>query len=222
MARLGLAVSSARLDAYGHTGDDSPVHSVQRYLWNIALSESLYPAVQGVEIGLRNTLDHAIALEYGDDWLFGGSILFPREQEAVRQLAKRLGSTGSGTSRHACLGGLGFGFWTALLSRSYDGVLWPDLMPAAFPLVPRRIRSRTELSKRANGVRKLRNRVSHHEPIWHWHDLGTQHRATAELIGWLSPELAGCVAAIDRFEDVHEAGWQQYAAAVVDIVERLK
>ena len=71
-------------------------------------------------------------------------------------------------------------------------------------------------------VRKLRNRVSHHEPIWHWHDLGSQHRAAAELIGWMSPELAGCVAALDRFDGVHDAGWRQYAATVVDIVEQSK
>ena len=220
VAKLGEAVSCARLDAYKHAGDDSPLHTVQRYLWNTALSEAFYPAMQGVEIGLRNALDLAVTRVRGEDWLFDGSVLLPREQAIVLDLAGRLGHTGPETTRHGCLGGLGFGFWTALLSRSYDGVLWPELTAAALPLVPRRIRSRSELGRRANAVRKLRNRVSHHEPIWHWHDLESQHRAAGELLGWLSPELASCVAAVDRFESVRCAGWGQYADAVAAIIER--
>ena len=221
VARLGEAVSSARLDAYKRVVDDSPLHAIQRYLWNTALSEALYPALQGVEIGLRNALDSAVTQARGENWLFDGSVLLPREQITVQDMVKRLGSIAdSEVTRHTCLGGLGFGFWTALLSRSYEGVMWPELTAVAFPLVPRRMRSRSELGSRANAVRKLRNRVSHHEPIWHWPELESQHCAAEELIRWLSPELAACVAVVDRFGDVYGAGWRQHADAVAAMVKR--
>jgi len=55
-------------------------------------------------------------------------------------------------------------------------------------------------------VRHLRNRVSHHEPIWHNPRLPLQHGEVLETIRWISPELADVVGLIDRFPAIYAGG----------------
>jgi hypothetical protein len=63
-------------------------------------------------------------------------------------------------------------------------------------------------------VRRLRNRVFHYEPIWHWQDLAQQHQDLLEAINWLNAAAAASIALVDRFPAVYGQGsapyWQQY------------
>ncbi len=62
-----------------------------------------------------------------------------------------------------------FGFWVALLAPAFDApgdplALWPSCTPGTFPNDPNMDRARAfYLIER---VKDLRNRVSHHEPVW--------------------------------------------------------
>lgn len=112
-----------------------------------------------------------------------------------------------------------FGFWASLLDRRYEQVLWPRLLRAVFPFVPRRNRTRQALSRRIQALRVLRNRVFHYEPIWHWHDLKNQHSQLVEAIGWVAPAAATLLAVVDRFPDVHARGqgsWDKAVSAVLN------
>jgi hypothetical protein len=51
-------LTSERLDAYRQDGVP-PVTTLARYLWNMALCESLYSPLQMAEIALRNSLHHS-------------------------------------------------------------------------------------------------------------------------------------------------------------------
>ena len=105
---------------------------------------------------------------------------------------------------------LRFGFWTSLFDVRYEQnrVLWPRLLGAQLldSSSPRSVRSRKQLSPRLNRIRHLRNRVFHHEPIWHWSNLAQQHAAALDLIGWFSPALRSTIEPGDRFRSVHLAG----------------
>lgn len=206
---MEAALSMPRLSSYRHPSDADGMAAVQRYLWNVALSESLYPILQGAEIALRNSVDAAAVEVLGEGWLFSG-LLRERERASVSAAIDHLRREGRAADHHAVVGRLGFGFWTSLLSKPYEGLLWPQAAQIAFARSPRRLRSRAEMSRRANAARKLRNRISHHEPIWHWADLPTQHDELAELVTWLSPALCRSTSVIDRFGQVHGAGWRQY------------
>jgi hypothetical protein len=67
---------------------------------------------------------------------------------------------------------LNLGFWTSLFNAYYeqkgasDPRLWPRLLLAVVPRMPRRQRTRRNLVRYLNDIRALRNRVFHHEPIW--------------------------------------------------------
>jgi len=54
---LEAILAPERLDAYRQDGVP-PATTLARYLWNMALCESLYPPLQMAEIALRNSLHH--------------------------------------------------------------------------------------------------------------------------------------------------------------------
>ncbi len=110
---------------------------------------------------------------------------------------------------------LTFGFWITLLDRRYERVLWPRLLRSAFPHMPAAIRQRQTLSKRFDDIRKLRNRVFHHEPILNRPNLIQEHAAIIDAIGWISPAMKEMTKAIDRFPAVHtKAHFEQIKAIV--------
>jgi hypothetical protein len=64
------ALSTERLTGYQRTGrSETAEHILQRYLWNIQLCEALYPALNLLEVTLRNTLHSALWQHTGhEDW----------------------------------------------------------------------------------------------------------------------------------------------------------
>jgi len=105
---------------------------------------------------------------------------------------------------------LTFGFWTSLFDVRYEKILWPWLLKPVVPNMPRHIRIRKNLSKRLNRVRTLRNRIFHHEPIWHWRDLQNQHTEILEAITWVNPAMKAFVEPFDRFEKIYKNGIGEY------------
>jgi len=107
---------------------------------------------------------------------------------------------------------LHFGFWTSLLDVRYEHnqLFWPKLLKPCFPAMPRKLRTRHYLSKQLNRIRKLRNRVFHYEPIWHWQDLVEQHSILLMLIKWLSPAAKQYVDLLDEFPCIQQQGLGYY------------
>src|ERR1700694_4376445 len=92
---------------------------------------------------------------------------------------------------------LSFGFWTGLVGRQYEQTLWVPGLYRAFPNATRIVTAgpegskkvklkRSQIAERLDAIRKLRNRIAHHEPIW---DLGLQdrYREIIEAISWICP-----------------------------------
>ena len=166
-SKLKRVLSSERLAAYRQrTQGNDDLNLFCHYVWNIALSESLYPSLQALEVILRNTIHHAACGSFAE---------------------------------------LNFGFLTSLLDRRYEQVLWPAIIREAFPYMPRRYRTRINLLRRFNEVRRLRNRVFHHEPIWYW-PLPDKHQRLLEAIHWIEPTMGELIAAVDRFPHVYTKG----------------
>jgi hypothetical protein len=81
------------------------------------------------------------------------------------------------------------------------------LLQQLFPNIPRKYRTRRYLSKQLHRIRHLRNRVFHHEPIWHWHDLSVQHDDLYILLKWLSPHAHAYALIHDKFKEIYEQKW---------------
>jgi hypothetical protein len=204
---LRAGISAPRLDVYREAGD-SDFDVISKYLWNVSLCEALYPALQTLEVALRNTIHQAaIGRFHREDWFDGpASPLHPEEKAALSLARAELGKQGKPTDTNRIVAELTFGFWVSLLNTRYEQKLWPRMLTPAFPGMPRRIRTRATLSKRLNEIRRLRNRAFHHERIAHWPNLRQCHRDIVETVGWINAQWSQVLAAADRFQETHRAG----------------
>ena len=213
---LQQGISSARFDAYRRRADADDLDAVARYVWNVALSEALYPALQALEVTLRNSLHSAISARSDDPMWFDQHPSFLQQSELDRISAAKdeVRKERKPLEAGRIVTELSFGFWTSLLDVRYEPTLWPALLKRAFPAMPRRIRTRRFLSKRLNQVRKLRNRVFHHESILNWKNPGLleQHAQILDLIQWMNPAAHDTVVLFDRFPTVYSSGMQHYRA----------
>lgn len=222
------ALSSERLDAYGIGRPDE--EKIANYLWNLALCESLYPALHGLEVAVRNAVYRSgtrvfsgVATRDVPCWLDADPpIIHPDDQSAVVTAKERLRERGLPLEPGRLVAELRFGFWTSLFDVRYehDKVLWPRLFGAQLldPTSPRSIRSRKQLSPLLNRMRLLRNRIFHHEPVWHWSNLAQQHATALDLMGWFSPALRLTIEPGNRFGAVHAAGSAPFLRLVQSLV----
>lgn len=216
---LRSALSAERFDKYRRPDDPDTALAISRYFYNAALCEALYPTLQGLEVALRNSLDHGISVlyqtKYGADcdWLSASSpLLSGHQRRSVAGAIHRLRQEGKRQPNHNdVVGSLSFGFWTGLLSKRYEtgnslgADLWPTLLKPCFPHLKRQ-RTRKRISFVFTKIRRLRNRTFHHEPIWYYDDLLEQYEWIRDSIGWICPELRATVLLLDRFPQVYHAG----------------
>ena len=80
-----------------------------------------------------------------------------------------------------------FGFWLNLTDRRVEHTLWVPFLHKAF--LPRTPPRRAAFNNLLEKLRQLRNRVAHHEPIFHM-DLVEAHRILREVAGLLCPATA--------------------------------
>lgn len=229
LAGLRRALSNERLDAYGIGRPDE--EKLATYLWNVALCESLYPALHGLEIALRNAVFRAGTAAFPSCvprdvpcWLDADPpLILAPDQHVIAAVKARLRRANKPMEPGCLVADLSFGFWTTLFDVRYERskTLWPRLFAHGLmdTASPRSIRSRTRLSPLLNRVRHLRNRVFHYEPVWHWQNLHEQHALTLELLGWFSPELLAALRPNSRFDAVHGTGAQPFREQVKALLD---
>ena len=209
--KLNKILSSEKMEAYNFRNKGaSDKELYAHYLWNIQLSEALYPLLQGVEIALRNGICNAIMIKYNLNFYdFCNNNLQLKEQNKVNSIKKEFIKIKKVFSNGNLIESLSFGFWTALFDARYEHnhILWPHLLKSTFPHAKNSLCKRKEISKKLNKIRRLRNRIFHHGSIWHWKDLEIQHELIIETLKWLSPEFQLLILEIDRFSEVYKNGY---------------
>ena len=196
------ALSPARWEGFARGVNNEA--ALARYLWNIQLCEALYPLLHLLEIGLRNGLHRELSAHFGrDDWFDIGWLKGPQIED-IQKAREALARQQRDPSPDRIVSEVTFGFWCGLFNRHYEQnqVLWPTLVKPVFPRLPKAMRAIRTIEKNVNQMRQLRNRVFHHEPIWHWRDLSHKHDTGTRLIQGLSSELGDQLDAIDRFPEI--------------------
>jgi hypothetical protein len=186
--------------------------AVAIYMWNVALCESLYPALQTFEVLFRNALNSELCNERGTSYWYLDSttLLWPGEANGVAKALGDLELAKKPDDPARVVAELTFGFWVALYNDIYLKDIVHPTIQGVFPNLHPKQRNHRFVQKRLQQIRNLRNRVFHHEPIWHWRDLPEQHRQMLEAIGWISRSHAKLCIGMDRFFDVHAAGWDPF------------
>lgn len=199
---LGFPISPVRLEAY-RAEHDSDLNMLVNYLWNIELSEALYPSLQTFEVALRNSIHTALSAHFKSEFWFDSDILLDWQQDTVQEARNQLTTYKKPHEAGRIVAELPFGFWSSMFNSPYEATLWyPNkaaLLDEVFPNLPRSMRTRKKISLRVERVRRLRNRVFHYEPVWNKDDLEDRHAQIHEALFWISNEMRDILRLFDRF-----------------------
>lgn len=117
---------------------------------------------------------------------------------AIRHISQR----GEMVSPDKIVAELTFGFWVTLLNSEYELTLWKGLR-LALPYMPKKDRKRKNVSSPCNALRKLRNRVFHHESIcWDLDYIMGIHSRLVQVLGWMNQDMPVWLEEVDNFHIV--------------------
>jgi hypothetical protein len=201
---IELCLSPERFEPYLLSCQGDKADALKLYELNTKVSASLYAPLQALEITLRNRFHQCLAAAYGDWWFDRGDVIwevFQRRRigEAKLDLVKE----GKDLNPGRVIASLMFGFWTACLSSPYDEAIWRKGGVAKAFQAGGEKPKRNTVNRMLGPIRRIRNRVAHHEPILYY-DLAKHHRNMVDLTSWLSPEIADWAELDSTFPAVYD------------------
>lgn len=169
ISAITSSLSQARMGTYLNAqGFGSTATALDIYVWNALVSAAFFSALHVCEVVVRNAISHALELKYGANWPWDGrfertlSTWYKGELQAARKNVP-LGSTGKVVAE------LKFGFWCNLFTAGQDQHIWNVHLHTVFPHLPYPLTipaARKMLFDDMEGLRRFRNRIAHHEPIF--------------------------------------------------------
>jgi len=186
-------ISKERLVPYLRYHNNDQSKAIAHYKSNILISESFYPLLAVLEIGLRNSIDHQLTKRFNDNKWYENKdfvkIATRFQIDKISQARTNIYSEKKEITPGRIISELSLGFWTSLFDTKFEMTLWKNLR-LAFPNCPKLIRKRKTLSSKFNGIRKLRNRIFHHEAItWNLNVVNTYKDEIIQGINWLDKDL---------------------------------
>ncbi|MEX3955354.1 hypothetical protein [Trinickia sp. EG282A] len=170
--------------AAGAHGSDTAVLAL--YAWNAQVSAALLVPLHVCEVVMRNAVADALESTYGERWAWSQTFEHALPAPAVGynarydlQCARRRAAT---TGK--VIPELNFVFWQKMFTGRFDVRIWNPQMRHVLPYLDSeqpvdKLRQRIYAS--LEQVRKLRNRIAHHEPIFS-RDLQRDFERIVELI----------------------------------------
>jgi len=171
------------------------------YERNTRLAEAFYTPLQAMEVCFRNQLDHRMATTYGPDWMTNNHPpLSANSMRAISEAQTSLAQSRVALTPGAIVAELNFWFWVSLLGPGYDATIWRTTCHHAFRAKGKGM-ARSVVHGRFNALRRFRNRVAHHEPIF-MDNLAARHDEIIEAIHWMCGDTAAWAAHHSRLPDV--------------------
>jgi hypothetical protein len=159
-----------------------------RLVWNAHVGEAFHTPIQTVEVALRNSINNALVAKFGVEWwqepAFSRVVDVERRQD-LDTVKTRIKNRKQVLVTAQIVAGLSFGFWASMLQPRYNPEIWSGQLRTSFPSLPA-TESRHSLCEAARDVGFLRNRISHHEPIFE-RDLLKDFGSMMTLLGWVCP-----------------------------------
>ena len=185
---LERSLSSERLNPYRVLAKGDLAAAVKLHELNTSLAEALYGTLQGLEVSLRNAIHDALTDGLGTSNWYEEKLLQKAQQIQLERAKEALTREDKPLDPGRIVAELSFGFWTGLMGPGYTD-LWRAHLVKAFP---RRTLQRIDAHGRLNTIRKLRNRVAHHEPILN-RPLNKDFNWIVDTIAWICPVTANWV-----------------------------
>jgi hypothetical protein len=198
-------ISKERLEPYLTHHQADLDRAMLHYKSNILISESFYPLLAVLEIGLRNAIDYQLTKSFNDrnwyDNMEFNRIASRFQIDRISEAKSRILSEKKEITPGHIISELSFGFWTSLFDVRFEMTLWKSLR-LTFVNCPKQIRQRNAISSKVNSIRKLRNRIFHHEAIaWNLSVLDRYKLELMEGIEWLDKDLMDWVDELNHIDE---------------------
>lgn len=170
--QIKQVLSISRMSTYEHAvlSDVAFSDALELYAWNAQISAAMLAPLHICEVSIRNAVAEAIQCQYGDLWPW--STGFERSlPNSGRYNSKQdlFNARNNQRTIGKVIPELKFVFWQKMFTGRFDQRLWHNHLDQVLPnldvtlvLGSKRQKVFTELEQ----VRKLRNRIAHHEPIF--------------------------------------------------------
>ncbi|NMM92931.1 Abi family protein [Bifidobacterium oedipodis] len=173
-------LSIPRFRTYLDASGNNMSRALRLYEWNIDLGQVLMKDIAFFEVALRNAYDRAISSHWegSESWLFDGSspvnIPILRRSSSGKMFdanALNRASIHSAASSYKelsqpgkIIANLSFGFWAHLTDKAHERALWIPYLHHAWPVGT----NRADLNAKIKLINECRNRIAHHEPLFHY------------------------------------------------------
>jgi len=183
-------LSPERFGTYLRLAGGSRIRALALHEWNTCVNAALLHDFAHLEVGLRNMYNLALlgARVHGDNhWTDTRStaLLFPHATRTHADLEKaRRAAGGPSAPPGKVMAELTFGFWVLMTSSRNAPLIWQPHLQHVFPAGS----NRQQIHSGLDELRKLRNRVAHHEPV-NRSELNGSLRRMRRFTNYISPEL---------------------------------
>lgn len=171
--------------------------ALRMYELNTRISAAFYSPLQGLEVLVRNDMNAQMQGAFGVDWLDLSTVkLQPTQIEDIKKTIAKIDH--DEPSNGAIVAELPFGFWVGLLGPKNENEIWRKALYKAFAHRPRGTERKT-VHNALDSIRRLRNRIAHHEKILH-RDLRANHATILEIADWCCPVTRDWIASLSNFD----------------------
>lgn len=167
------ALTAARIGTYETATTSLPAlnSAVKLYAWNAQISAALMMPLHICEVVVRNAVADALEAVYGPRWpwsqVFITSLPQPSQGYSARDDLLKTRTAQATTGK--VIPELKFVFWQTMFTSRFDGRIWQPHLRTFMPHMDSRKtipELRGSIYRELDQLRKLRNRIAHHEPIF--------------------------------------------------------
>ena len=175
--------------------------ALELYIWNTEVSASLFVLLQFCELSVRNAAVEAIEAEFGANWHLNRGFVYSLSAAKGRYQPRRdLTSCAAALpTAGKVVAELKFAFWQYLFVKSHDARLWTKHFAQIFPGYYTALSidaARAQVYADLEAIRRLRNRIAHHEPIFS-RNLSDDKDRIIRLVTWRRPAAAAWLAGFE-------------------------
>lgn len=204
-------LSLARLSTYERAVLQYPQfnHALELYAWNAQVSAAFFMPLHICEVTIRNAVAQVLYKTHGTRWPWAEGFERALPAKGVYKPRQDLMSSRKNQSHSdKVIPELNFVFWQKLFTARFDQDIWQKHFHLSFPTLPSHDYKlqRQRMHDKIDQVRKLRNRIAHHEPIFN-RDLQADYDAITDLIQARCP---------------HTAQWMQTHQKVTPLLSKIK
>lgn len=184
-------LSIRRLAGYKGGSKNDPATVLHRYNYNIELSNEFYPLLSIFEVAFRNSIHLAWTDHLQDsNWICNCEKhpLANIEKTKIQEAMEELRSKRKQVNENEIIAELNLGFWVNLFDYRYLEIN-KKTIKNNFPNATNKQRDIYKIKSQLNEIRNLRNRIFHHEPIWHWNNLSEFVDNIKNYILWMNGGL---------------------------------